>query len=52
LPRRYSDFPDIFLGWNIISRWGRILRLRAIFLIIVALFESFYRERRIICERS
>ncbi len=52
LPRRYCDFPDIFLGWNIISRWGRVLSLRAIFLIISALFESLYRERRIVCERN
>jgi heme/copper-type cytochrome/quinol oxidase subunit 1 len=52
LPRRYCDFPDIFLGWNIISRWGRVLSLRAIFLIMSALFESLYRERRIVCERN
>ena len=37
IPRRYSDYPDSFLAWNIIARFGSLISVVAViyFLIIV-----------------
>lgn len=40
-PRKYIDYPDIYSIWNIISSFGRILRVFSLFLFIYMLLESF-----------
>jgi len=40
LPRRYSDFPDAFLGWNIVSSYGSIISLVAVFIFIYVIFRT------------
>jgi len=30
MPRRYPDYPDAFLLWNVVSRYGSVLRLRGL----------------------
>jgi len=48
IPRRYRDFPDFFSGWNRVCRFGRILRIAAMFLILGALIERVVSSRVII----
>lgn len=48
IPRRYSDYPDSFIFWNIISSFGAILSTLAILLFRYIIWESFVTQRRII----
>lgn len=46
IPRRYSDYPDAFLKWNIISSIGSIISLIAIIILIIIIWESFTLQRK------
>ena len=48
IPRRYRDYPDFHLSWNIISSFGSLLRLISIVLLIFIIFEGFLSKRLII----
>lgn len=45
LPRRYSDYPDTYSTWNIISSIGRIISLIRIVIIIFIIWESIISIR-------
>lgn len=48
IPRRYSDYPDRFLSWNIISSIGSIIStIRVIYLVFI-LWEALRSKRTII----
>lgn len=34
IPRRYSDYPDVFRGWNVVSSLGSLISFLAIFLFV------------------
>ena len=51
IPRRYSDYPDLFLNWNIISSYGSIISLIRVFLFIFCLIDSFICKRLIIFKK-
>jgi len=45
IPRRYSDYPDAFLSWNVVSSVGSQISLIAIFIFSFILWESFRINR-------
>lgn len=48
IPRRYSDYPDAFTKWNVISTFGSTISFAALLLFIFLLWEAFTTQRRII----
>nr|UBI44015.1 cytochrome c oxidase subunit I [Eysarcoris gibbosus] len=48
MPRRYSDYPDSYIGWNMISSMGSIMSMISIMLFILILWESIISKRIIL----
>jgi len=48
IPRRYSDYPDSYLFWNLISSIGSIISLIRIILFIYILWEALILNKKII----
>nr|YP_010535559.1 cytochrome c oxidase subunit I [Alectorobius guaporensis]UYB78341.1 cytochrome c oxidase subunit I [Alectorobius guaporensis]UYB78354.1 cytochrome c oxidase subunit I [Alectorobius guaporensis] len=48
MPRRYSDFPDFFTKWNVISSLGSILSLLSVLIFIFILWEASSSKRQVI----
>jgi cytochrome c oxidase subunit 1 len=40
-PRRYSDFPDAYIGFNYISSFGSIVSLIAVFIFMYIIYRIF-----------
>nr|UPL65235.1 cytochrome c oxidase subunit I [Ectatops sp.] len=47
MPRRYSDYPDFFTTWNIISSIGSTMSMISIMMFISIIWESFTSKRTI-----
>ncbi len=45
MPRRYSDYPDTFVVWNIVARIGSVLSLISVIYFLIILWEGFARKR-------
>lgn len=45
IPRRYSDYPDIYIIWNIVSSVGSLVSFVAVLYFIFILWEAFIAQR-------
>nr|YP_010693597.1 cytochrome c oxidase subunit I [Lynceus grossipedia]WCD23719.1 cytochrome c oxidase subunit I [Lynceus grossipedia] len=48
MPRRYSDYPDTYMGWNVISSIGSIISILATMFFIFIIWESLVMKRTVI----
>nr|YP_010692588.1 cytochrome c oxidase subunit I [Gargara minuta]WBV77329.1 cytochrome c oxidase subunit I [Gargara minuta] len=45
MPRRYSDYPDLYLSWNTISSFGSMMSTISILMLMMILWESMISKR-------
>nr|QNV11594.1 cytochrome c oxidase subunit I [Lithax obscurus] len=48
MPRRYSDYPDAYLSWNILSSLGSLMSTLSMIMFLIIIWESFINQRNII----
>nr|YP_010882116.1 cytochrome c oxidase subunit I [Sungaya inexpectata]WID87017.1 cytochrome c oxidase subunit I [Sungaya inexpectata] len=48
MPRRYSDYPDMFMSWNIVSSMGALISTISMMMFIMILWESMSTMRQTI----
>lgn len=48
IPRRYSDYPDAFISWNVVSSLGSIISIIRIIILIFLIWERIINKKYII----
>ena len=48
IPRRYSDYPDYYTGWNIVARTGSMISVVAVVFLIICIIERLRSKRPIL----
>jgi cytochrome c oxidase subunit 1 len=46
MPRRYSDYPDAYAGWNLVSSIGAYISAIGLLIFLYSLYEAFSRKRK------
>nr|BAR46010.1 cytochrome c oxidase subunit I [Aurelia sp. 4 sensu Dawson et al. (2005)] len=44
MPRRYSDFPDSFTGWNMVSSLGSAISIIGVLWFVHIIYDAYHRE--------
>nr|QFI35934.1 cytochrome c oxidase subunit I [Mileewa albovittata] len=52
MPRRYSDYPDIYWSWNLISSIGSMISIISVLMMIFIIWESMIAKRIIIFPKN
>nr|QKN98961.1 cytochrome c oxidase subunit I [Mileewa margheritae] len=52
MPRRYSDYPDIYWSWNMISSIGSMVSIISIMVMIFIIWESMISKRTILFAKN
>nr|WRW11472.1 cytochrome c oxidase subunit I [Eteoneus sigillatus] len=52
MPRRYSDYPDAFLTWNVISSIGSTISTISIIMFLMIIWESMVVKRNIMFDNN
>uniref|UniRef100_UPI0026E30F7D cytochrome c oxidase subunit I n=1 Tax=Victoriana melanorrhina TaxID=3058155 RepID=UPI0026E30F7D len=48
MPRRYSDYPDAYTTWNVISTIGSTISLIGIIMFMIIIWKSLIKQRQVI----
>ena len=48
MPRRYSDYPDIFATWNFVARVGSMISIISVFILLYMVWESLISHRPVL----
>nr|UYC28866.1 cytochrome c oxidase subunit I [Cardiastethus sp.] len=52
MPRRYSDYPDMFMAWNIVSSLGSTISVISIIMFMMIIWEALVAKRQMIFNKS
>lgn len=52
MPRRYSDYPDMFIRWNTLARIGSLISVVSVALLLYIIWEALARHRPILFVKS
>nr|APX39980.1 cytochrome c oxidase subunit 1 [Cryptocephalus cynarae] len=52
MPRRYSDYPDAFMKWNITSSLGSLVSMSSIIFMIYIVWEAFTAQRKSLTSKN